>query len=143
MLIGLTNLVVAVVAVWVSFYVPMTLDEDARDREREQSCLDAVVELRASMQQIRTGYTVDEDALTERLADWDAGETAIERVRIACRDQLLPTARSSNEQTRMWEKIHTARETAVAQRPDLMPVDEVLKWTTSSIGDLTAQDSRD
>lgn len=137
-LIALPSLVVAIVAVWISWYVPVTLDEDARGRDRSQSCVDAIVDLRAAMQQIRTGYTVDPDARAERLADWDAGENAIERVRITCRDQELPTAHNVTEKTGLWEQIHTAKETAAAQRPDLAPVSDVLQWTIAGIKDLTA-----
>ncbi|WP_431428786.1 hypothetical protein [Actinophytocola sp.] len=136
-LIALTSLVVAVVALYVSWYVPVTLDEDARDRERTRSCVDAVVDLRASMQRIQTGYAVDQDAHAERLADWDAGSNAIERVRITCRDLELPTAGRVNEKSGLWEQIHTSREAAAAQDPDLTPVGEVLRWTIASIEDLT------
>jgi hypothetical protein len=136
-LIALTSLVVAVVALYVSWYVPVTLDEDARSREQTRSCVDAVVDLRASMQRIRTGYAIDQDARPERLAAWDAGENAIERVRITCRDFELPTAGRVNEKSGLWEQIHTAKETAAAQDPNLTPVDEVLRWTIESIEDLT------
>jgi hypothetical protein len=136
--IAAVSVVVALVALYVSWYVPVTLDEDARDRERTRSCVDAVVDLRAAMQEIRTGYAVAADARAERLAGWDAGEYAIERVRITCRDVPLPTAGGVGEKSALWEQVHTAREAAATERPDLGPVDEVLRWTIEGIRDLTA-----
>jgi hypothetical protein len=138
LLIALMSLVVAAVAVWVSWWVPVSLDRDAKARERTRSCIEAVVDLRAAMQQLSTGYAVGPHELAGRLADWDRGENTIERVRITCRDIAMPTARGVDAMSGLWQQVHTAHQTAAQGGADLATVGRVLQWTTAGIRDLTA-----
>jgi hypothetical protein len=132
------GLVVAAVAAWVSWWVPVSLDRDAKARERTRSCIDAVVDLRAAMQELSTGYAVSPRELAGRLADWDRGENTIDRVRITCRGITMPTARGVDAMSGLWEQVHTAHQTAAQGGADLAPVGRVLAWTTEGIRDLTA-----
>ncbi|GHH32587.1 hypothetical protein [Lentzea cavernae] len=138
--ISLLVALVALVALAISFIVPVTLDKDAQQRERTRSCIDAVVDMRKSAQQIRGGYAVDKGARGERLADWDEGVAAGERMRVTCRNSSLPAPSGTSADT-LWEQMHTAREQAAAGQTDLRPIDVMMKWTTDCITHLTTPQS--
>jgi hypothetical protein len=135
--IAASSVIVALVALAAGVYVPIKIDNDAQDRERTRSCLDAVVDLRASMERLETGYAVDPDTRPDRLADWDTAVNAFERTRVTCRNSTLPDPREARSAEALGEQVHTGREQSLTRTPDLTSAADTLDWTTDCIKHLT------
>lgn len=138
LMVAMVAVIVAIAALWVAYAVPRDIDEAARLRERNRICVESVIDLRAALDRIETGYLTTPDTLPARLADWDSGENAIERTRVSCRDVTMPTARNVEQVRDLWEQYHTERDLAKRSTPPLEVVTAIRKWTTASIRDITA-----
>ncbi|SFI88809.1 hypothetical protein [Amycolatopsis sacchari] len=135
--VGVSNLLVAVVVGVASVWVPLRIDSDAQARERKRVCLEAVVELRAETDRISTGYSIEPDDRAARLADWDDGQSAIDRVRVSCEKVLYPDAVPASARA-LWDEFRTSRDLARQGRPELDVVNQIRTWTTDRIAQLTA-----
>jgi hypothetical protein len=139
--VAILGIFVALLAIGVSVYVPYTLDNAAQARERKNICTNSVIDLRLALDKVATGYVADPGSLPARLADWDSGESAIERTRVSCVDIAMPSAHTVEEVGNLWSDYYTERNSAKQGPPSLDAVTAILDWTTASIKDLTATTS--
>lgn len=135
--VDVAMLVVTVLAVGAGVYVPIAIDDGARRREVTRICTEAVLDLRASMDDLSTGYAVAGSKASERMADWDRGRYAIERTRVSCRNITLPTAGNTSAKTALWNQYQTEQNLARDGDTPLTVVAAVRRWTTDAVLDLT------
>ncbi|MFJ8010729.1 hypothetical protein [Streptomyces fagopyri] len=135
--IALIGLVIALVAFWV----PIRMDRQAQERERSTTCVDAVVDLRAALNDIEAGYVTAPKQKPERRADWNTGKAEIERTQVACLYAPLEPAHSIEQAKALWQQFDT--EQNAAQDPErkdtplLDVIPAVRTWTLAVISDLT------
>ncbi|MCX5083871.1 hypothetical protein [Streptomyces sp. NBC_00401] len=131
--IALIGLVIALVAFWI----PIRMDRQAQERERSRTCVEAVIDLRASLKTIEAGYATDPDQRSDRTADWNAGKVEVERTQVSCLDAPLSSANSIEESDALWEQYDTERNTAQKGIPPLDVIRALGTWTLAVISDLT------
>ncbi|MEU9187097.1 hypothetical protein AB0D14_21655 [Streptomyces sp. NPDC048484] len=131
--VALIGLAIALVAFWL----PIRMDRQAQERERSRTCVEAVIDFRASLKTIETGYTTAPDQVPDRMADWDAGKMEAERTRVSCLDAPLVAPNSIRESEALWEQYDTERNTAQEDTPPLDVIKALRSWTLAVISDLT------
>ncbi|MET7610131.1 hypothetical protein ABZX97_03350 [Streptomyces seoulensis] len=138
------NLFIALIGLgvaFVAFWVPIRMDRQARERDRSATCVDAVVDLRAALNDIEAGYVTAPKERPARMADWNAGKAEIERTQVACLHASLKPANRIEESKALWQQYDT--EQSAAQDPErhstpsLDVIPAIRTWTLAAISDLT------
>jgi hypothetical protein len=132
-LVAFLGLLVSVTAFWL----PYKMDLEARDRDNARVCIEAVVDLRAALTALETGYATAPGRQPDRLADWNAGKAAIERTRVSCENASLTSAVDSDDAAAMWQQYDTAQNAARTKTPALEVLTAIRDWTTDVISELT------
>ncbi|MGW4674314.1 hypothetical protein [Streptomyces sp. NPDC004324] len=125
----------------VAFWVPIRMDRQAQERERSTTCVDAVVDLRAALNDIEAGYVTAPKQRAERTADWNTGKAEIERTQVACFYASLASEHSIGQSKALWQQYDTEQNAAQdperKNTPSLDVISAIRTWTLAVISDLT------
>lgn len=133
--IDVVAIVVALIALWLSVFVPEQIDQDNNARQANATCFSSTTATRKALNTVRQGYNVAPEEADQHRADWEALRIELENTSFGCHDAHLSAATGS-ELRNLIGDFDAAKSASDRPDPDTAYLDRVRAWTISSLHEL-------
>lgn len=137
----LVAVLVALVALAASVYIPDRIDRDNNTRLARATCFSSIISTRKALNTLDLGYDIAAGADDQRRADWEALDVELPNTQYGCHEAELPSWDSAELQ-RLIDEFGTPEGRTALPYPDEGYLRRIEKWTDTALKSLQSMPTR-